>query len=252
MNWRRFRHDIVDSTNERAFDAIEHGEARHGDLFIAASQTAGRGTHGRTWVSARGGLYVSAVLESPSMPPPGAWTIAGALAVHDVASEHGVAATLDWPNDLVSAAGEKIAGVLAESRGLKAGGPTVFVLGIGINVEGAALPLPLRAERPVISLRELGADVTVEDVERTLTRSLERRIEQVVDAPGEVYTAFFERCMLANRRVAISGAEREVPGTWTGLDPALGIRIEGEDGRTRHVSVAHARGVRALDPGHGD
>ena len=56
---------------------------------------------------------------------------------------------------------------------------------------------------------------------------------------------------LARRPVAVSGAQTSVEGTWTGLDPSLGVRIEGTDGATRFVSVAHARGVRPLDRGFG-
>ena len=77
LPWRRFHHEVVPSTNDLAFAALEAGEARHGDTFIAAAQTAGRGTRGRTWESAIGGLYLSVVLRSESMPPPGAWTCAG-------------------------------------------------------------------------------------------------------------------------------------------------------------------------------
>ncbi|MEM9381216.1 MAG: biotin--[acetyl-CoA-carboxylase] ligase [Planctomycetota bacterium] len=251
MTWRRFHHDIVDSTNERAFEAIDRGDARHGDLFIAGSQTAGRGTHGRTWESAAGGLYLSAVLESDEVPAPGAWTIAGALAVHDVAITHGVEAQIDWPNDLVTPGGHKIAGVMAESRGLRANGPAVFVLGIGLNVDAAALPPHLHASRRVSSLSELSSGLALDEVEDTLARALEERVQEVSRAPETVYGAFFERCALAHRPVAVSGAQTGVEGTWTGLDPSLGLRIEGTDGTTRFVSVAHARGVRPLDRGFG-
>ena len=249
MAWRRFRYDIVDSTNECAFEAIERGEARHGDLFIARSQTAGRGTHGRAWESAPGGLYASAVLIGEALPPPGAWTIAGALAVHDVVVDAGIDASIDWPNDVVGPGGAKIAGVLAESRGLRAVGPAVFVLGVGLNVDGSALSDDLRSERRVSSLREHGADVDVERAEDALAAALERRVEEAERDPRATFTAFFERSALANQRVVVVGAERDVEGVWTALDPSLGLRVEAAGEPTRYVSVAHARSVRPLERG---
>ncbi|MEM6673597.1 MAG: biotin--[acetyl-CoA-carboxylase] ligase [Planctomycetota bacterium] len=242
MAWRRFHFDIVDSTNDRAFAAIEAGTARHGDLFIAGSQTAGRGTRGRRWESRPGGLYVSAVVESPDLPAPGAWTIAGALAVHDVAIASGVDAALDWPNDLVGPGGAKIAGVLAESRGLGAGRPALFVVGVGLNVAG--VPREIRMQRPVASLRELGGDLGVDAAGDQLAGALEARIGAMTESPTEEYRAFFERSLGAHEPVGVTVGETEVRGTWTDLTPDQGLRIAADDGRIRHVSIAHARDVR--------
>ena len=241
--WRRFSHGVVASTNDLAFAAIEAGEARHGDAFIATAQTAGRGTRGRRWESEVGGLYLSVVLRSEGMPPPGAWTCAGALAVHDLVTSAGTDAAIKWPNDVTTPAGAKIAGVLAESRGLRAEGPATFVLGIGLNVTGRGPSPALRAERAVASLGEVAPDLTLADAEEGLLTALERRTAEVSEDPGRLYADFFDRCDLGGARVRVEGAEQQVMGTWTGLDPFLGLRIE-EGGRARHLPVAHVRGVQ--------
>lgn len=61
----------VDSTNLRAAERVlshwQKNEPAHGFVFLAGSQTAGRGQHGRTWASPVGGLYLSVVLED--FPP---------------------------------------------------------------------------------------------------------------------------------------------------------------------------------------
>ena len=242
--WRRLRHGVVTSTNDLAFEAIEAGTARHGDTFLAEAQTAGRGTRGRTWESAAGGLYLSVVLRSDRMPPAGAWTCAGALAVHDLLSAAGAEVAIKWPNDVTTPEGAKVAGVLAESRGLRPEGPATFVLGVGVNVHGTGPSDALRAERAVVSLADLCEAPPLREVEDALMAALERRAAEAVGDPPALYRGFFERCALAGREVTVRGAEQDVSGTWTGLDPALGLRIE--DGtRTRHLPVAHVRGVDA-------
>ncbi|MDG1984227.1 MAG: biotin--[acetyl-CoA-carboxylase] ligase [Planctomycetota bacterium] len=249
LPWRRFRHEVVSSTNDLAFAAIEAGSARHGDTFVAGTQTAGRGTRGRTWESAPGGLYLSVVLRSTSMPPPGAWTCAGALAVHDVARSVGAPAVIKWPNDVTTPGGAKIAGVLAESRGLRANAPTAFVLGVGLNVTGAGPSGALRAERAVASLDELSpapAPLDLASVEEALVETLERRTREVIEDASLLFSEFFERCALAHARVTVEGAEQEVTGSWTGLDPFLGLRIDAA-GRARHLPVAHVRSVLPAD-----
>lgn len=242
--WRRLRHGVVPSTNDLAFAAVEAGTARHGDVYLATEQSAGRGTRGRTWESGPGGLYLSVVLRSDRMPPAGAWTLAGGLAVHDVATAAGAEVVIKWPNDVTTPGGAKVAGVLAESRGLRAEGPATFVLGIGVNVGGPGPSEALRAERDVAALAQLCDAPSLREVEDALVEALERRTREVLEDPGGLYEAFFLRCALAGAPVTVQGAEREVRGRWTGLHPELGLRVEGE-GRTRHLAVAHVRDVRS-------
>ena len=111
----------VPSTNEIAKAvALEAGAVRcAGSVFIAESQTHGKGRFGRTWVSPPGGLYLSVLVEpsansgnapDPLTLLPLAAGVAVARAVRRVA---GVPAELRWPNDL-DWDGGKVAGVLAE------------------------------------------------------------------------------------------------------------------------------------------
>src|SRR5262245_39626500 len=98
---RVFRHEVVDSTNERALAAVEAGEAQDGDVHVAREQTRGRGRLGRVWESPAGqGLYLSYVhLPEPPAPPAPALTQAAGLALLDLVRSLGVAgARLDWPN----------------------------------------------------------------------------------------------------------------------------------------------------------
>ena len=113
-----FMFDSVPSTQELARQRREDGA-----VFVAEAQTAGRGTHGRSWHSAPvAGLWLSVCLEGP----PQGLSAAAALAVRE-AIWPDAPAQLDWPNDIVIG-GRKVAGVLVEHReGWNA-------VGIGLNV----------------------------------------------------------------------------------------------------------------------
>jgi BirA family transcriptional regulator, biotin operon repressor / biotin---[acetyl-CoA-carboxylase] ligase len=121
---RDYRYARETSTTQRML-----GEnVRHGAVALADHQTEGRGRLGRTWVDS--GLMFSVVLEPP--PPVAAWPELTLVAARAVADAIGPEATIKDPNDVL-VHGKKVAGVLAEA------GERV-VVGIGINVGGAAWP----------------------------------------------------------------------------------------------------------------
>jgi BirA family biotin operon repressor/biotin-[acetyl-CoA-carboxylase] ligase len=135
------------STNDEARRGARAG-APHGATWVAEEQTAGRGRHGRAWISSPGeGLHFSVLLRvacSPSRLP--LIALVAGLAVRDAVSlaAPGANASLKWPNDVL-VGGRKIAGVLVE--GVTTGSHVESaVVGIGINVHTRAFP-PELAER---------------------------------------------------------------------------------------------------------
>lgn len=146
-------YDTVRSTSDVAAALAERGAAE-GSVVAANAQTAGRGRHGRRWVSPSGaGLYLSAVLR-PSRAAVPVLTIAAGVAVADaIQAATGLDVAVKWPND-VYVGERKLAGVLAEA----ADRLTYVILGIGINVLAAAYP-PEIAARATSLEEELGRPV---------------------------------------------------------------------------------------------
>ena len=118
--------DTIDSTNEYA---LRHG--RHGYVYIADSQTMGRGRQGRSWHSAPGlGLWFTVAFEEAI----DGLTFASALAVRDALTPR-CKPKIKWPNDILLNA-KKICGILSERRG------DITALGIGINVHHRRIDFP--------------------------------------------------------------------------------------------------------------
>jgi biotin-[acetyl-CoA-carboxylase] ligase BirA-like protein len=122
------------STNDRARQAGVAGAAE-GLVIIAESQTSGRGTYGRKWLSAPGsGLWLSILLRSRITPDLWPMLVQMAAIACSDAVEKWVRqpVRIKPPNDLILGGG-KLAGFLLETSNSW----DFQVLGIGINVRSA-------------------------------------------------------------------------------------------------------------------
>jgi len=126
--------DETTSTNDDAKRGASEG-APHGDVWIAESQTKGRGRRGRAWLSAPGENLLFSVLLRMHAPPQNLplVALAAGLAAHDAIAKSVPRARIKWPNDVVVDR-KKIAGVLVESAN------NAVVVGIGINVHSTHFP----------------------------------------------------------------------------------------------------------------
>ena len=121
-------YDRIDSTSTRCAD-FANDPANHGLVIVADSQTAGRGQHGRSWMSEPGmGLWLSVLLFPPTdLCRPAVLTAWAAVSVcRWLQTTAGIDAELKWPNDVLIA-GQKICGILIEQN-------QAVVVGIGLNL----------------------------------------------------------------------------------------------------------------------
>jgi BirA family biotin operon repressor/biotin-[acetyl-CoA-carboxylase] ligase len=129
--------DEVGSTMDEAHRLAERGAA-DGTAVIADVQTAGRGRHGRRWVSARGaGLSMTVIHRGVDIPGLDVLSLRIGLALAPVLEPYAAdRVLLKWPNDLF-VRGRKLAGMLVEARWREAAVEWVAV-GIGVNVVAPA------------------------------------------------------------------------------------------------------------------
>ncbi len=137
-------------------DSTQSFLRRHPELgpcgVLAAAQTEGRGRWGNRWENAAGaGLYLSATLTDPGLPPGVALQRAMRHVLVCLGSN---ALGLKWPNDLVARTGSglaKVGGILGELDGGR------LILGLGINFRAA--PALGDAALPAAALADLGLPV---------------------------------------------------------------------------------------------
>jgi len=123
----------IDSTNSfvKRFSE-EHGQTRI--VALAERQTAGRGRHGKRWLSSfAGGINLSILWEfelgASSLE---GLSLAAGVAVRRALTQMGVSGVqLKWPNDLFLSE-KKVGGILLEVLG-DPSGPCSVIVGVGIN-----------------------------------------------------------------------------------------------------------------------
>lgn len=226
------------STNDEARRAAQKG-APSLSVFVAESQTAGRGRQGRSWASPRGENLLFSVLfrlHAPANNLP-LVALAAGLAVRDAVARAAPTASVlvKWPNDVL-VSGRKIAGVLAESVS-GSSGPAVVVVGIGINVHTRVFPAKL-AERATSVWLELGPDAGPPDRAAILVDvlvGLARDVPLVAaHGPGFIHARLAAADALRGREVRTDDG---LVGTAEGLDSDGRLLVRERDGELHRLAA---------------
>ena len=147
----------VDSTNEYIKKYLKK---RKDALVRADEQTAGKGTKGRSFISQKGGLYLSKLTFHEGLAVKDAWSIMvdSAMAVVKTLLAFNVEPQIKWPND-IWVNGKKICGILIQN-GFCGDMVDYSLVGIGINVNNEIAD---EIKDIAISLKQaLGKEISVE------------------------------------------------------------------------------------------
>lgn len=247
--------DSTTSTNDLALAAVA-GDAKTGIVWVAAEQTRGRGRRGNAWVASPGSALLTSVLlrwPAPTQTVNGLSLAVGLAALRACQPRVPDAELrLKWPNDVVTSRGEKLAGVLVETRTMASGGVGV-VLGVGINARGQNLPS--EAGR-AISLEQLGADDAARELEgllATLLGELEKVVPRVLTAGlGGLLDDIRPLDALCGRTVTVSDAGTPAgPLGISGMGAPVSGVAQGIDAEGL-LLVETSAGVRRVQGGHVD
>ena len=161
------RFETLPSTNDYAKAQKDKGENL---VVIAAQQSGGRGTKGRSFSSQKGGVYLTKLTFYEDFLAKDAFKImqGAAVAVCETLAEYGLNPKIKWPND-VFVNGKKICGILIENT-FQGRFLQDSVVGVGLNVNNV-LEDALKEIATTMSL-ELGKSLSVADVEKKLLSHL--------------------------------------------------------------------------------
>ena len=124
----------VDSTQAIALSLAEQrSDNLHGTVIISEDQRKGRGRMGRKWISPRGGIYLSLIVQPKIEPTQSSiLSLLSALSVCNVINKMtNLNAKLKWPNDVVIN-GRKVCGILLDLS-IDDDKINFVVIGIGVN-----------------------------------------------------------------------------------------------------------------------
>jgi BirA family biotin operon repressor/biotin-[acetyl-CoA-carboxylase] ligase len=247
MNFTILRFDSIESTNSEALNQAKRG-AEEGLCIVAAEQTAGRGRHGRVWVSAKdAGLYFSVVLRPkteikflPLLTLMSAVVVAEVLrAVYDLKTD------IKWAND-VHVDDKKICGILAETAETKKG--LAVVVGIGVNLTSANFPPEL--EKIATSIEdENGEKPNAEDVLQNLTKQFAKfyRIFSGAEGAEKIREEWAKNSSyFFGKSVQVRLENETIFGKTCGIEENGALRVKTDDGKIKIVQAGDVEMLRKV------
>jgi len=133
MKFKILKFKNVTSTNDVAINLIKESKIETGCVY-ADTQTNGRGTQGRKWISEKGNLFSSIFFPlKKNYPPFNEFAIINPVIISTAIEEfcNRKIISFKWPND-VMLNGKKICGILQEIITLNS--KKFLIIGIGINI----------------------------------------------------------------------------------------------------------------------
>ncbi|SEE97782.1 biotin--[acetyl-CoA-carboxylase] ligase [Ruania alba] len=248
--------EIVDDVGSTNAELLARAGANpddwpHLSALLARRQHAGKGRSGRTWSTDEHSALTFSILVRPGRPTQDwGWLplLAGDAVVQVLRAEgtHEVPCGLKWPNDVVHLGGtqvlpewgclRKVGGLLAEVLPDASG----VVLGIGINLDGADLPVPWAG-----TAAQLGVTAPAERLAEAIRDQLAELLthwEAGADPHGVVAPA----CLTLGTQVRIDLPEGAVlEGEALDLEPDGSLRVRTHDGNEQVVLAGDVTHVRA-------
>ncbi len=200
-----------ESTQDLALTQGESGCA----VYWADHQTAGRGRQGRAWDDSEAqDLAVTFRVADVFLPHPVRLPAAVSLAVLTVLEAAvGRRLQVKWPNDVL-VGGRKLAGVLVDS----ANPPTVFAIGVGINLNRTRFPSELADAATSLALLT-GRTVVRADLLEALVMSVDATITALERDDVEAMRALYrDRIELVDRDVRLVSGGTTIEGRVRDID----------------------------------
>lgn len=230
-------HDAVSSTNLLAARLPAWHAVR------AESQTAGRGRFQRTWVSDRGGLWLSAVIPiTGGSPKTSIVPLASGLAVCRALRALGVDwIRMRWPNDIL-VNNRKLAGLLIDQFV-----PGLLVVGIGINVSNRPEECDQALCGQVARLADLLTPVPpLADVMRHVLTSLEESSKELEDNGPANLLRDINALWGNNRMVQLDLDGPVIKGEFVGVDTAGRLTLRSTDNTIQFYEPHAVRLLREI------
>lgn len=246
MNFTILRFDSIDSTNLEAIRQAQMG-AGEGVCVVARQQAAGRGRHGRTWVSAKdAGLFFSLILrpklETKFLP---LITLMSAVAVFETLRESGLNPDIKWVND-IHIDGKKICGILAETSETKKG--LAVIVGVGINLKSTNFSLELKTSATSIE-SEIQKPIDAETLLQSLTLFLAKYYALLEGENGTtlILEEWAKRSSyFFGKKVRVKLENEIILGTTCGLEENGALRVKTKTKGVRIIQAGDVEMVRKV------
>ncbi|MGT2569102.1 biotin--[acetyl-CoA-carboxylase] ligase [Acinetobacter ursingii] len=204
-------------------------------LICSETQTQGRGQHQRVWISPKGNIYLSTLVNSQT-PLDGRLALEVALNILQMPKLQGLNLQVKWPNDLYSQQG-KWGGILVEPLSAHQA-----IVGVGINLFTPESQDPLQ---PISSLTDFGLhDLDRMEVIAQLYLAIQQAAQWFEHGCYNLAERFNHHAAFMQELVHFEHHQGQVTGHFEGINQegAVLISTDGQQeafyqGRMRRIAV---------------
>lgn len=223
--------DTLDSTNSYAKQLGNEAPA----LVLASSQSGGRGRLGRTFVSPKGGIYLSLALhptckmeDAPLITS--AASVAVAEAIEEVCS---LSCGIKWVNDLFLG-NKKVCGILTEGvLDVETGSLSSLVVGIGINFATAQKAFESSVRNLVTSLYDGQENIPDHVDASVLVSSVVKKLLAYHETLSDhsFLPEYRRRSIVVGKQVMVIQQRKQEQALVLGIDDQAHLQVRFKDGR---------------------
>ncbi|HPS56285.1 MAG TPA: biotin--[acetyl-CoA-carboxylase] ligase [Sedimentisphaerales bacterium] len=225
------------STNDIAWEYASN-KNNNGLVIFAEEQSAGRGRNGKKWLDAPGQSLLFSVLLTDSKFDAETLSLTCAVAIAEAIDKVGKhQAKIKWPNDIILN-GQKLAGILIESRKIR--NKNSFVIGVGINCHQ-------HKDRIDKQIMDIATSLDIESgnicdrisVAKRILVSLEYWLGKIEKNKKIITQQWCSRSIQLNHRITLSYNGKNFTGNCIGIDPQKGLIVQLETGGVRMFDAVH-------------
>lgn len=233
-------YDAVESTIEVA-KKLKKDDKIDGTVIVAEKQTNGKGRFGRSWVSSKGGVWLSVIL-LPVLDPIDApkLNIVASMSVVNTIEELGLNAQVKWPNDILIN-GKKVAGVLIHMNA-ELDKINYAIVSIGINVNNRLNDMPKDVSVLATTLKaEIGRKIKRVDLTTKLLTELEKNYNILFENNfNNLLDEWKKRCVTFDNFVSVKTVNGVFEGIAKNIDEYGRLLLHLDSGQEKLISSGEA------------
>ncbi len=203
----------IDSTNNEAKKRALNGTVFPA-LFIAKSQTAGKGTRGRSFYSDGGGLYMSLALNTDIIQLQKLTVLAAVAASRAIEKLSGKAVQIKWVNDIFLG-GKKLCGILCEKT------ENAVIIGVGVNLTVKEFPT---------EIKDTAVNLDIKISRKKLAQQITENILNLLSSNEDFMSYYREKSCLIGKQVSYIKNGITYTGLAVDIDDMGGLVVEGING----------------------
>lgn len=226
--------ETLDSTNSYIRRAEPNG-LPDGYVVCALSQSAGRGRHGKSFISPAGGVYLSTIMCPAAAAEECACLTAWAAVAVCSAIEKvcGISPQIKWVNDLVLGS-KKICGILSELAFDENGGIKYVIIGVGVNANTPGEYFSGELSGIASSIfEETGIFVDEAALAAEIALQLRNIASSFPENKADILEQYRSRCASLGKEVAVLLPEGEFTAFAENIDESFRLVVRGADGTLR-------------------